>query len=158
MLIVNFGYNGDKLLRRIPSYFNEVYEKEWFSDPLVKDMVKDIDQSNVVADGVIDSPFLGLIPPTELSGGLKGLLLMKFEESVKDRYFYGGQFGDNTLGYMLRIADESPYDIKLAVNHSLHFPDKFNKIYIENDKTTVDNIDDFFFKYLKYKDTSIPER
>ena len=43
-------------------------------------MMKDVDQSIVLDSGVIDSPVLGKIPPTGLSGGVKTL---DFGESLK---------------------------------------------------------------------------
>lgn len=43
-------------------------------------MIKDVDQSIVLDSGVIDSPVLGKIPPTGLSGGVKTLILVKFEK------------------------------------------------------------------------------
>ena len=45
----------------------------------MKKMVQDVDQSIVLDSGVIDSPVLGKIPPTGLSGGVKTLILVKFE-------------------------------------------------------------------------------
>ena len=57
------------------SYFKYDYEDEWITDPFVKEMIQDVDQSTVLDSGVIDSPVLGKIPPTGLSGGVKTLIL-----------------------------------------------------------------------------------
>ncbi len=45
------------------------YEDSWIVDPFVKEMIWDVDKSTVLDSGVIDSPVLGKIPPTGLSGG-----------------------------------------------------------------------------------------
>lgn len=45
------------------------------SDPVVKQMVLDIDNSEVISNGAIKSPVLGIISPTALSGGVKALIL-----------------------------------------------------------------------------------
>ena len=58
------------------SYFKYDYEDEWITDPFVKEMIQDVDQSTVLDSGVIDSPVLGKIPPTGLSGGVKTLILV----------------------------------------------------------------------------------
>ena len=62
------------------AYFKYDYEDNWITDPFVKKMIKDVDQSIVLDSGVIDSPVLGKIPPTGLSGGVKTLILVKFEK------------------------------------------------------------------------------
>ena len=46
-------------------------------------MIKDIDKSDVACARVIDSPVLGSISVKELSGGVKTLILMLFDESGK---------------------------------------------------------------------------
>ena len=66
------------------SYFKYDYEDDWITDPFVKEMIQDVDQSIVLDSGVIDSPVLGKIPPTGLSGGVKTLILVKFD---KDKIF-----------------------------------------------------------------------
>lgn len=66
------------------SYFKYDYEDDWIIDPFVKEMIQDVDQSTVLDSGVIDSPILGKIPPVSLSGGVKTLILVKFE---KDKIF-----------------------------------------------------------------------
>ena len=73
------------------SYFKYDYEDDWITDPFVKEMIQDVDQSIVLDSGVIDSPVLGKIPPTGLSGGVKTLILVKFD---KDKIFtiYNGIF------------------------------------------------------------------
>lgn len=60
-------------------YFKNVYEDEWIMDPLSREMIWDVDQSRVLDGAVIDSPVLGKIAPTALSGGVKTLILMKQE-------------------------------------------------------------------------------
>ena len=61
------------------SYFKYDYEEGWIVDPMVKEMIQDVDKSTVIDSGVIDSPVLGKISPIGLSGGVKTLILVKFE-------------------------------------------------------------------------------
>lgn len=55
------------------SYFKYDYKDEWIVAPFVKEMIKVVDKSTVLACGVIDSLILGKIPPVELSGGEKNI-------------------------------------------------------------------------------------
>ena len=83
MLKIWYDANID-YMKDAPSYFDNVYEDEWIEDAFVKEMIQDVDQSTVLDSGVIDSPILGKIPPVSLSGGVKTLILVKFE---KDKIF-----------------------------------------------------------------------
>lgn len=58
------------------TYFKYNYEDEWFDDELVKKMMQDVDHSTVLSAHSIDSPFLGIIAPERLSGGVKALIIM----------------------------------------------------------------------------------
>lgn len=42
-------------------FFKYDYEDDWITDPFVKEMIQDVDQSIVLDSGVIDSPVLGKI-------------------------------------------------------------------------------------------------
>ena len=82
-------------------YFKYDYEDEWIVDPFVKKMILDVDKSTVMDSGVIDSPVSGKIPPVGLSGGVKTLILVKFE---KDKVFNASTCGDNCAKWLLEIA------------------------------------------------------
>ena len=81
------------------AYFKYDYEDSWIIDPFVKEMIQDVDRSTVLDSGVIDSPVLGKIPPTGLSGGVKTLILVKFE---KDKIFNASTCGDNCAKWLLQ--------------------------------------------------------
>ena len=53
-------------------------------------MVQDVDKSIVLDCGVIDSPVFGKMPPIGLSGGVKTLILVKFE---KEKIFNASRKG-----------------------------------------------------------------
>ena len=63
------------------SYFKYDYEEDWIVDPMVKEMIQDVDHCTVISSHVIDSPILGAITPRELSGGVKVLILMLKDDS-----------------------------------------------------------------------------
>ena len=66
-----------------PAWFDNRYEDEWITEKLSVEMIKDVDKSTVVSCRLIDSPVLGPISVKELSGGVKTLILMAFDESNK---------------------------------------------------------------------------
>ena len=98
------------------SYFKYDDEDDWITDPFVKEMIQDVDQSIVLDSGVIDSPVLGKIPPTGLSGGVKTLILVKFD---KDKIFNASTCGDNCAKWLLKIAEKEDRTINL--HHLMRF-------------------------------------
>ena len=84
-------------------FFKNDYEDEWIVDPFVKEMIRDVDHSEVIDGGVIDSPVLGKIPPLGLSGGVKTLILVLFEPG---KIFNASTCGDNCAKWLLKIAEQ----------------------------------------------------
>jgi hypothetical protein len=130
MLNVFFGNMPDAVYNTAVFFKND-YEDEWIVDPFVKEMIRDVDRSEVLDSGVIDSPVLGKIPPLNLSGGVKTLILVKFEPS---RVFNASTCGDNCAKWLLRIAEtedrtvnlrhimdfgEAPFAIRVLNNNSI---------------------------------------
>lgn len=73
-------------------YFGNTYEDTWVTASFAKDVIKDIDKSEVLSAYCIQSPILGQITPSQLSGGTKTLLLMYNEP---ERIFNASTCGDN---------------------------------------------------------------
>ena len=98
------------------AYFKYDYEDDWITNPFVREMIADVDQSTVLDSGVIDSPVLGKIPPTGLSGGIKTLILVKFD---KDKIFNASTCGDNCAKWILEIGKRQ--DITINLRHMMDF-------------------------------------
>ena len=109
MLNIFYG-NMPGAVYNTASYFKYDYEDEWIIDPFVEEMILDVDKSKVLDSGVIDSPVLGKIPPTGLSGGVKTLILVKFD---KDKIFNVSTCGDNCAKWLLKIAESEDRTINL---------------------------------------------
>lgn len=97
------------------NYFNANYEEEWFDDPIVREMVKDVDQSTVVSGRLIDSEFLGPIPPCSLSGGVKGLILILKDPDIRE--FSSTIFGENCVPWIAKLSYK--VDFTIVLNHAL---------------------------------------
>lgn len=100
------------------AYFKYDYEDSWIIDPFVKEMVLDVDRSVVLDSGVIDSPVLGKIPPLGLSGGVKTLILVKFEPDI---VFNASTCGDNCAKWFLRMSEKE--DRLINLRHLMDFGD-----------------------------------
>lgn len=82
-------------------YFKNMYDRQWLEDEQVKAMIADVDNSLVLSSGAIDSPVLGIIPPTSLSGGVKTLILI---DKIPEKIFNASNCGDNCAKWLLKIA------------------------------------------------------
>lgn len=111
-------FYGDMLdaVYNTAAYFKYDYEDAWITDPFVKNMILDVDQSTVLDSGVIDSPVLGKIPPLGLSGGVKTLILVRFN---KEKVFNASTCGDNCAKWFLKMAETEDYTINL--HHLMNF-------------------------------------
>lgn len=113
-------------------YFKNVYEDDWITAPLAKEMILDIDKSTVLDGAVIDSPVMGKIAPTSLSGGVKTLILM---ENEPEKVFNASTCGDNCAKWILKIAENR--DITINLRHLMDFGDGTFDIRIINTNQIV---------------------
>lgn len=119
-------------------FFKNDYEDEWILDPLVKEMILDVDQSIVIDSGVIDSPVLGKIPPLNLSGGVKTLILVLFEPG---KIFNASTCGDNCAKWLLRIASEDDRTVNLR--HIMDFGEGSFELRVLNTNQVVHSMREF---------------
>ena len=126
MLYISFKETEDTL-RGIDGYFNYNYEEEWFDNDLVKQMVKDVDKSEVISSECIKSPVLGQIPPTKLSGGVKVLIVLLMEPELEQ---YATSCGDNCAEWILKISEMQ--DIHIVLHHIMKFPRDFEAVCVDN--------------------------
>lgn len=115
MLKIYYG-NMPEAVFNTSVYFKNVYEDSWITDPMAKEMILDIDRSAVLGGAVIDSPVLGKIAPTSLSGGVKTLILMKNE---RNKIFNASTCGDNCAKWILRLAETE--DLTINLRHLMNF-------------------------------------
>ena len=116
MLNIIFG-DIENSIYHPPTYFDNTYIDEWITDPFSVEVIKDIDKSDVLGPKVIDSPFLGSISVKDLSGGVKTLILMKFDNSGK--IFNASACGDNCAKWIIRISKEK--DLTINLHHIMDF-------------------------------------
>lgn len=110
MLSIYLG-EMDQAIYYPPVYFDNQYEDEWITDKLSMEMIKDVDKSEVIGPHLIESPVLGPISVKEISGGVKTLMLMIFDQS--GRIFNASVCGDNCAKWILKIGKEKDLTINL---------------------------------------------
>ena len=108
-------------------------------------MIRDVDRSEVLDSGVIDSPVLGKIPPINLSGGVKTLILVKFEPK---KVFNASTCGDNCAKWLLRIAKEEDRTVNLR--HIMDFGREPFEIKILNTGEIVHSMKEFTYTAVDY--------
>lgn len=119
-------------------YFKNRYEKEWIVSPKTVAMIQDIDSSKVLGNGAIDSPTMGIIPPTSLSGGVKTLILI---DNIPEKIFNASNCGDNCAMWLLKLGKEK--DITINLRHIMDFGNDEFEIYVINTDSIVHNMDEF---------------
>ena len=88
-----------------------------------------------MGNGAIDSPVLGVIAPTSLSGGVKALILI---DKVPDKVFNASNCGDNCAKWLLNISKEK--EVTINLRHIMKFPSDDFKIKILNENVIVNNM------------------
>ncbi len=134
MLNIYYG-NMPEAVFNTSVYFKNVYEDKWITDPIAQEMILDIDKSVVLDSAVIDSPVMGKIAPTSLSGGVKTLILMKNERS---KVFNASTCGDNCAKWILKLAEGS--DLTINLRHLMDFGEGTFDIHIVNTDQIVHNM------------------
>lgn len=134
MLNIYYG-NMEGVIYNTAVYFKNTYEDSWITNPLSKKMIFDVDQSVVIDSGVIDSPVVGKIPPTGLSGGVKTLILIN---NVPEKIFNASTCGDNCARWILTMAEEK--DITINLRHLMDFGDGEFTVRILNTNQIVHNM------------------
>ena len=109
---------ADKLIDQQSRLFMNRMRPEWFDNTLVKEIVKGVDNSDVIGPYLIQSPVLGPMSPDMLSGGAKCLIQMLFLTN----YFYrSGHMGDNCAKFLQKVSDV--VDVNLVLTHHFVFTD-----------------------------------
>ena len=99
-------------------FFKNSYTDDWITDELSRNMIKDVDKSEVIGARIIDSPVLGGITPRELSGGVKTLIDIY---KRPDKIFNASACGDNCAKWLLEIGNRM--DVTINLRHIMDFGD-----------------------------------
>jgi len=118
-------------------FFKNSYSDDWITDELSKEMIRDVDKSEVIGPRIIDSPVLGGITPRELSGGVKTLICIY---KRPDRVFNASACGDNCAKWLLEIGERQ--DVTINLRHLMDFGENVFSVKVLNTDQTVHNMDE----------------
>ena len=134
MLNIYFG-DMPEAIYNTSMFFKNTYKNAWITKDLSMAMIKDVDNSDVVDSARINSPVFGIMSPTQLSGGVKTLLLIAND---KNHIFNASNCGDNCAKWLLKMAENE----KIVVNlrHLMDFGNDDFRIRIINTGKIVNNM------------------
>lgn len=136
MLNVIFG-KIDNVIFNTSVFFKNSYEADWICENETKQMILDIDKSKVLSNRAIESPILGIIPPTSLSGGVKTLILISH---ISDKIFNASNCGNNCASWLLKLGKEK--DITVNLRHLMDFGNEAFEINVVNKNKIVHSMDE----------------
>ena len=108
-------------------------------------MIKDVDRSDVISANAIQSPVLGTITPLQLSGGVKTLMLIRFDHG---HVFNASTCGDNCAKWILSMAQKRKVVINL--HHVMDFGEAEFKIKVINSGNIVHNMTELIRESIPY--------
>lgn len=144
MLNIYFGHMPEAIYNTAV-YFKNTYRDSWITNPLSVEMIRDVDKSEVVSASVIESPVLGSITPLSLSGGVKTLMLVRFD---REHVFNASTCGDNCAKWLLEIAKGRKVVVNL--HHVMDFGSGEFKLRVANSGKIVHNMTDLLREATAY--------
>lgn len=136
MLNIIFG-KIDDVIFNTSVFFKNSYEESWLLEKETQQMILDIDKSKVLGNGAIESPVLGIIPPTSLSGGVKTLILISH---ISDKIFNASNCGNNCASWLLKIGKEK--NVTVNLRHLMNFGDGCFELNVVNKNKIVRSMDE----------------
>lgn len=131
MLKIYFGSCENEIYNTEMFYGNQ-YDKNWVTDEFAERIIREIDDSEVIGPDVIKNDIFGTFGSTELSAGVKTLLLIK---NLPNKIFNISNCGDNCAKFIMELAKER--DIKVTLHHTMNFGDTFELKVINDGKRKV---------------------
>ena len=136
MLNIYFG-DMPEAIYNTSVYFRNTYKDKWITTELSREMIRDIDKSEVLSKTLIQSPIFGPMPPTQLSGGVKTLMLIAYD---RNHIFNASNCGDNCAKWILKIAQMRKDRIVINLRHLMDFGEGEFKIRVLNTNKIVRNM------------------
>lgn len=144
MLNIYYG-DMEKAVYNTAVYFKNTYEDNWITEPIVRDIIRDVDKSEVIDSNLIESPVLGKISPLALSGGTKTLILIIND---KDKIFNASTCGNNCAKWLLKISENE--DVTINLRHLMDFGDGRFNIKVLNTDKIVHNMSELLDEAMAY--------
>lgn len=133
VLRIYFGsYDAENYIQNPAGFFDNACEDAWLENAHAKEMVMDIDRTELVNASLVISPALGSIPVSRLSGSVKAMIMIANDQT---HVYNASVCGDSCAPWLLRIGVEK--DILVRLGHLMHFTGEPFEIMIENNGERV---------------------
>ena len=152
MLNIYFG-DMPEAIYNTSVYFRNTYKDKWITTELSREMIRDIDKSEVLSETLIQSPIFGPMPPTQLSGGVKTLMLIAYD---RNHIFNAHNCGDNCAKWILKIAQMRKDRIVINLRHLMDFGEGEFKIRVLNTNKIVRNMAELTLQAVDFGQGGIP--
>lgn len=126
------------------AWFDHQGNNEWILGNMERQIIQDIDGSNVITSSIIENPIFGAIPPSRLSGTVKTLILIKNDSN---RIFDGSWLGEDAAPWLLRIGNMCDRVVRLG--YLMPFEEPF-LIRIANDGSMVSNVREYYDAFFSW--------
>lgn len=144
MLRIIFGETEGTM--HVPSWFRFNYEEEWFEDPLVAEIMADVDKSCYKGNQLIVNDELGPIPPERLSEGVQTLICIY---KMPDLMYNATKCGENCAQWLVEIGRRE--DVTVNLRYYLPLDDCGDiEIEILNEHKKVHSAEEYMHIALKY--------
>ena len=146
MLHIYYGeYQGKNYIFDPDTYFNNQADRKWLLEDLPRQMIHDVDKSEVISENLIQSSRLGPIPPQWLSGGVKTLILIEHDDQ---HVFNASACGQNCAKWLLQIGNRK--DVLVRLGYPMDFGKEEFNIIIENNGHLVHTMKDLMNEIVDY--------
>ena len=121
-------------------YFDDIRDRSWFDEDIVKQIVKDIDNSDLVSQYLLVNPVFGDMSTKSISGGAKTLILLyKNADILIDL----SACGENCTSWIAKISKMTDCKASISGFH-INFTDDLDfDILVENDGKHISTVDEW---------------
>jgi hypothetical protein len=144
MVAVYFELPDDQIIST-SKYFNNSYTDDWLDDWAAR-VIKEIDNSELISDGLIKSPVLGPITIREISSGAKALITMNADNSIISN---ANSCGDNCAALLAELSLRKDFSIYLS--YPMNFSGLTFDMKIMRTGQICHNADEFEREYLLWR-------
>jgi hypothetical protein len=146
MLHIYYGeYQGKNYIFDPDTYFNNQADRKWLLEDLPRQMIHDVDKSEVISENLIQSSRLGPIPPQWLSGSVKTLILI---ENDSGHVFNASACGQNCAKWLLQIGNKK--DVLIRLGYPMDFGKEEFSIIVENNGHLLHTMKDLMNEIVDY--------
>jgi hypothetical protein len=126
-------------------YFNNSYTEEWL-DAWAERVIREVDSSELISEGMVKSPVLGPITIREISSGAKALITMNADDSVISN---ANSCGDNCAALLAELSRKKDFAVYLA--YPMNFEGLEFDMCIARDGAVCHSAEEFEREYLLWR-------